>query len=65
MILPDVEVHRRVRLKRVVVDKRCVLPEGLAVGFDPDEDRKRFHVTERGITLITPDMLGQEVLHQR
>jgi glucose-1-phosphate adenylyltransferase len=54
-----------VRLKRVVVEKRCTLPEGLAVGFDPAEDRKRFHVSERGITLITPEMLGQEVLHQR
>ena len=65
VILPDVEVHQGVRLKRVVVEKRCTLPEGLAVGFDPAEDRKRFVVSERGITLITPEMLGQEVLHQR
>ena len=65
VILPDVEVHQGVRLKRVVVEKRCTLPEGLAVGFDPAEDRKRFFVSERGITLITPEMLGQEVLHQR
>jgi len=65
VILPDVEVHRSVRLKRVVVEKRCTLPEGLAVGFDSVEDRKRFHVSERGITLITPEMLGQELLHQR
>jgi glucose-1-phosphate adenylyltransferase len=65
VILPDVEVHQNVRLKRVVVEKHCTLPEGLAVGFDPAEDRKRFFVSERGITLITPEMLGQEVLHQR
>jgi glucose-1-phosphate adenylyltransferase len=65
VILPDVEVHQSVRLNRVVVEKRCTLPKGLAVGFDPAEDRKRFYVSERGITLITPEMLGQEVLHQR
>jgi len=65
VIMPEVEVHRNVRLKRVVVEKRCILPEGLAIGFDPDEDRKRFHVSERGITLITPEMLGQEVSRQR
>jgi glucose-1-phosphate adenylyltransferase len=65
VILPDVEVHRSVRLKRVVVEKRCNLPEGLAVGFDPMEDCKRFHVSDRGITLITPEMLGQEVLRER
>ncbi len=65
VILPDVEIHRHVRLKRVVVDKRCVLPEGLTVGFDPEEDRKHFHVTERGVTLITPELLGQKLFHQR
>jgi len=37
------------------------LPEGLTVGLDPDEDRRRFRVTERGITLIVPEMLGQRV----
>jgi glucose-1-phosphate adenylyltransferase len=65
VILPEVEVNRHVRLRRVVVDKNCVLPEGLTAGFDPVEDRKRFLVSERGITLITPEMLGQEIFHQR
>jgi glucose-1-phosphate adenylyltransferase len=59
VILPDVTVNRRVRLRRCVVDKACDLPEGLEVGFDRDADEKRFHVTRSGITLITPDMLGQ------
>jgi glucose-1-phosphate adenylyltransferase len=61
VILPDVVISRRARLRRVVVEKRCVIPEGLVVGYDADEDRKRFYVTERGITLITPEMLGQEI----
>ncbi|UJP01505.1 MAG: glucose-1-phosphate adenylyltransferase, partial [Nitrosomonas sp.] len=47
--------------RRVVVEKKCVIPEGLVVGYDPDEDRKRFYVTDRGITLITPEMLGHEI----
>jgi len=65
VILPEVQVNRHVRLRRVVVDKNCVLPEGLTAGFDPVEDRKRFLVSERGITLIAPEMLGQEIFHQR
>jgi glucose-1-phosphate adenylyltransferase len=65
VLLPEVTVERNVRLARCVVDKRCVLPEGLVAGFDPEEDRKRFHVTEDGLTLITPEMLGQEVYRQR
>ena len=36
------------RLKKVVVDKGCMIPEGMAVGVDPEEDAKRFHVTEKG-----------------
>jgi glucose-1-phosphate adenylyltransferase len=61
VILPDVVVGRHARLRRVVVEKRCSIPEGLVVGYDPDEDRKRFYVSEKGITLITPEMLGQEI----
>jgi len=31
--------------------------------IDPEEDRKRFHVTDKGVTLITPAMLGQPLQH--
>jgi hypothetical protein len=52
-----------VRHARVILDQGCRIPEGLVVGYDPEEDRKRFHVTEKGITLITPGMLGQYQTH--
>jgi len=61
VLLPNVTVSRRAILKRVVVDKNCVIPEGMVVGVNPEEDKKRFFVTEKGITLITPEMLGQDV----
>ncbi|KQI70827.1 glucose-1-phosphate adenylyltransferase [Loktanella sp. 5RATIMAR09] len=59
VILPDVVVHRSARLRQVVVDGRVVIPEGLVVGEDPAEDAKWFRVTDRGITLITQDMLDK------
>src|SRR5687768_13695 len=65
VILPNVDISRNVRLRRVVVDKNCVIPSGSMIGFDPEEDRKRFYVTEYGITLITPEMLGQKIHHVR
>ena len=34
------------------------LPDGFTAGVDPVHDRARFHVTERGICLVTPDLLG-------
>ncbi len=61
VLLPNVEVGRNVTLKRVVVDKDCVIPDDLTVGVDVEEDAKRFFVTDKGITLITPEMLGQGV----
>lgn len=61
VILPNVDVGRNAHLRRVVADKNCIIPPSLVAGFDPDEDRKRFYVTEDGVTLITPEMLGQKI----
>ena len=63
VVLPEVTIGRRAKLKRVIVDQGCRIPEGLVVGYDPAEDRKRFHVSDKGITLITPGMLGQYQHH--
>jgi glucose-1-phosphate adenylyltransferase len=63
VLLPDVEVGRGAILSRVVVDQGTKIPPGLRAGIDADEDRKRFHVTEKGIILITPAMLGQNLRH--
>ncbi len=61
VILPNVDVGRHVVLKRVIVDKNCKIPDGMEIGVNIEEDRKRFHVSENGVTLITPEMLGQIV----
>jgi glucose-1-phosphate adenylyltransferase len=61
VLLPQTEIGAGATLRRVIVDKHCRLPEGLVAGFDAEHDRRRFHVTQRGVVLITPEMLGQEV----
>ena len=48
-------------LKNVVIDRGCVIPEGMQIGVDLAVDAKRFHVSENGIVLVTPDMLGQDL----
>jgi glucose-1-phosphate adenylyltransferase len=37
----------------------------MQIGFDPEEDAHRFHVSSGGVTLVTPDMLGQSIHHIR
>jgi glucose-1-phosphate adenylyltransferase len=63
VILPNVTIGRHCRLRRVVVDKLCEIPEGTIVGEDAEADARRFYRTDRGITVITPEMLGQQVHH--
>ncbi len=65
VILPNVEIGNNVTLRRAIVDKQCRLPDGLSAGVDPEADRKRFHVTARGVTVIVPESLGQRVHHLR
>ena len=55
--LPKVIVHRKPALKNCVIDRGVIIPEGLVVGADPDEDGKWFRRSEGGIVLITQDML--------
>jgi glucose-1-phosphate adenylyltransferase len=59
VLLPDVEVGRHAVLRRCVVDRQCRIPEGMSIGVNPDEDRRRFYVSPRGVTLVTAAMLGQ------
>lgn len=57
VLLPGVDVGRGCKLRKVVVDVDCVLPEGMQIGFDAAEDARRFYRTEAGVVLVTKEML--------
>ena len=62
VLLPDVEIKRHCRLRKVIIDRGCVIPEGMVIGYDHDEDRRRgFRVSPKGVVLVTREMLGQPV----
>jgi glucose-1-phosphate adenylyltransferase len=61
IILPQVQVARRVRLSNVIIDAGVKIPEGLVVGEDPELDATRFRRTERGVCLITQPMIDRIV----
>jgi glucose-1-phosphate adenylyltransferase len=58
VLLPSVQVGRGARVTRAVVDRDCIIPDGMVIGEDPELDAKRFYRTEKGITLVTRDMLA-------
>jgi glucose-1-phosphate adenylyltransferase len=57
VLLPHVTVGRDVRLDKVIIDRDCHIPDGLVVGEDPDHDAERFYRTNKGVVMITNDML--------
>lgn len=65
VVLPDVTISRHCRLKNVVIDKGCVIPEGTVIGEDLEQDAKRYFVSPKGVVLVTPEMLGQNYRYVR
>ncbi len=60
LALPGSEIGAGCRLKGVILDNGCVVPEGSVIGADYRDDRQRFHITDRGVVVVTRGMLGQE-----
>ena len=52
ILLEGVKVGRYARLRKVIIDKEVEIPQGMQIGFDLEEDRKHFTVTEDGIVVI-------------
>ncbi len=57
VILPNSDVGRGASIKKAVIGPDCKIPEDMVIGQDPQEDARRFHRTEKGVTLVTSSML--------
>jgi len=61
VVFPGVDIGRNCIIRKAVIDRHCVIPPGTRIGVDRAEDEYRFEVSESGVVLVTPDMLGQRV----
>jgi glucose-1-phosphate adenylyltransferase len=62
VLLPDVEVERNCRIRKAIIDRGCIVPEGTVIGHSREDDLARgFRVTEKGVVLVTREMLGLKV----
>ena len=62
VVLPDVDIGRNCRIDRAIIDRGTRVADGTVIGEDAEADRARgFRVTDTGLTLVTPDMLGQHL----
>jgi len=56
VLLDDVDIGRGARLRRVVVDKRVRIPENAVIGYDAEQDRAQFTVSDGGIVVVPKDV---------
>ncbi len=52
IVYNHVNVGRHSRIRNAIIDRHVSLPERTVIGYDLEEDRKRYHVTERGIVVV-------------
>src|SRR5579863_195551 len=57
VVLPHAEIGRGCSISTAIIDQDCEVPDGMSIGSDRAADTQRFHVTEKGVVLVTPDML--------
>jgi len=64
VVFPKVTIGRHARIKNAIIDRGCHIPVNTVIGENHDADRERgFRVSQNGIVLVTPSMLGQDT-HQ-
>jgi ADP-glucose pyrophosphorylase len=48
------------KFSRAIIDKGVRLPERTVIGYDLEEDRKRYHVTDSGIVVVVAEDMQRE-----
>jgi glucose-1-phosphate adenylyltransferase len=56
ILFESVNIGRHCRIRHCIIDKHVDIPPGTSIGWDADEDKRRFHVTESGIVVIPKGM---------
>ncbi len=57
VILPNADIGRGCEIRGAVIDEGCDIPDGTRIGLEREADARCFHMTEKGVVLVTPDML--------
>jgi len=52
ILMESVNVGRYAKIKRAIIDKDVNIPQGTIIGFNLEEDKKRFFVSESGIVVV-------------
>jgi glucose-1-phosphate adenylyltransferase len=59
LIFPDVRIGANCVVKNAIIDTAGSVPDGVEIGVNPEDDARRFYITEKGVVLVTRDMLAK------
>ncbi|MFZ1415310.1 MAG: glucose-1-phosphate adenylyltransferase [Defluviicoccus sp.] len=52
IVFDNVDIGRRAKLRRCIVEKNARVEDDTVIGYNLEEDRKRYHVTDSGIVIV-------------
>jgi glucose-1-phosphate adenylyltransferase len=56
ILMDHVEIGRYAKVQRSIIDKSVIVPEGMQIGFDLEQDRRLFNVSADGIVVVPKGM---------
>jgi glucose-1-phosphate adenylyltransferase len=59
VVFPDVRIGSGCVIKRAIIDTAGIVPSGMQIGVNREEDARRFYISEKGVVLVTRDMLSK------
>jgi len=55
ILFSHVDIGRYSRIRRAIIDRHIHIPEHTEIGYNLEEDRKKYHVTDTGIVVVVPE----------
>jgi glucose-1-phosphate adenylyltransferase len=52
IIFDNCDIGRGCKIRRAILEKNVQIPSGTVIGYDLDEDRKRYTVSDSGIVIV-------------
>jgi glucose-1-phosphate adenylyltransferase len=52
IVFDNCDIGRRCRIRRAILDKNLKIPTDTVIGYDLEQDRQRYHVTDSGIVTV-------------
>jgi len=63
VVMEHVRIGEHCKIRRAIIDKDVVIPDKTEIGYEPDQDRRRFDVTDSGLVVISKGMKLDASLH--